>query len=130
MVSDAAASVGDDALAAMRSSVAQMSQALTDEMDSDPTITPILDLTKVKEDAKKMADMTNVVPITAATSFGQASAISAAELDRVQELVAAKAAPPVLKFEQNNTSPKALTEAEIYRQTNNQLAQAKAALGL
>jgi hypothetical protein len=29
---------------------------------------------------------------------------------------------------QNNTSPKALSSAELYRQTNNQLSRAKGAL--
>ena len=33
-----------------------------------------------------------------------------------------------VKFEQNNYSPEALTEIEIYRQTKNQLSQLKSAL--
>jgi len=35
-----------------------------------------------------------------------------------------------ISYVQNNTSPKALTPAEVYRQTNNQLSSVKSALGL
>ena len=34
------------------------------------------------------------------------------------------------RFEQNNYSPEALSDLEIYRQTRNQLSQVKDALGL
>jgi tape measure domain-containing protein len=100
------------------------------DMDVNPTITPVLDLTQVTKDAKQLSDMTNVVPIQAAVSFGSAAAISATQGAQPDGTVDPETGAKVFKFEQNNYSPEALSEAEIYRQTNNQLSQAKSALGL
>jgi len=74
-----------------------------------------------------LAALTNV---NAVASFGHASAISAERSRTEAEQVAAVAGGSIVKFEQNNFSPKALTEVEIYRQTKNQLSQAKSALAL
>ena len=101
-------------------------QTLPNEVDMDvnPTITPVLDLTQVKTEAKKLGDISTATPIRVAAEI---SAARQAQLDTdVDPEIGAK----VFKFEQNNYSPEALSEAEIYRQTSNQLSQAKSALGL
>ncbi len=93
-------------------------------MDVNPTITPVLDLTQVKQEAKKLGDISNVTPLRIAAEI---SSVRQAQLDTdVDPETGAK----VFKFEQNLYSPEALSEAEIYRQTSNQLSQAKSALGL
>jgi hypothetical protein len=100
-------------------------------IDMDPTITPVLDLSNVERDAKKLGDLTNVVPITAAASFGQASAVSQGVSAAQQASSEATAAgTPTFMFEQNNYSPEALSDVDIYRQTKNQLGQIKNALGV
>ena len=99
-------------------------------IDVNPTITPVLDLTQVKKDAKSLGDISNVTPITAALSYGAAAAISAAQAARADTDVDPETGAKVFKFEQNLYSPESLSEVEIYRQTNNQLSQAKSALGL
>jgi hypothetical protein len=71
-----------------------------------------------------------VTPITAAASYGQASLISAEQLAAQTEELAVPLGGTSVKFEQNNYSPEALTEIEIYRQTKNQLSQLKSALSL
>lgn len=100
-------------------------------VDVDPTITPILDLSQVRKEAQKLGDLTNVVPITAAASFGQASAISQERAATTAE-AAAQAEKNVtqVEFNQYNTSPESLSDTEIYRQTNNQLSQLRSVLGL
>jgi hypothetical protein len=105
---------------------------VTSVMDVEPTITPVLDLSQVQKDADKLGDLTNVVPITAAASYGQASAISDEQLaaQKVAAEQAAAATGPAFNFEQNNYSPESLSNIEIYRQTNNQLGSIKKALGL
>jgi len=94
------------------------------DMDVNPTITPVLDLTQVKQEAKKLGDISNVTPIRVAAE------ISAAREAQLNTDVDPETGAKVFKFEQTNISPVALSEAEIYRQTNNQLSQAKSALGL
>ncbi len=101
-------------------------------MDMDPVITPVLDLTNVQAEAKKLAGLTNVTPITAAASYDQAASISAAQ-EAAQTVSITSNEPPSpteIKFEQNNYSPEALSTLDIYRRTNNQLSQAKSSLGI
>jgi hypothetical protein len=125
VVTDAVAVVADDAVAAMRNSLTGISDAIAEHIDPNPTITPVLDLTDIQNGAKSLNDMLNVIPISAAASFGQASSIST---DQQAAQAAADAAQSVIKFEQNNYSPESLSSIEIYRQTKNQLAQARPVL--
>lgn len=121
-------SVGDDALAAMRDKMTTVSSLLANEIDANPTITPILDLTQVRSD---LATLSNVIPITAAASYGQAMSISAAtQISSSENADISEKLAQGLQLVQNNYSPKALSETEIYRQTSNQLSQAKSILGL
>jgi hypothetical protein len=120
LVTDAATSLADNALTAMKSTIGSISDAIDTEIDSNPVITPVLDLSQLQADARKIPD---VIPITAAASFGQASSISAARI--VSGADSSDVERPIIKFEQNNHSPKALSTIDIYRQTKNQLSQAK-----
>ena len=63
---------------------------------------------------------TNANDASAGKTANDQAAISLA--DRQQQVI------KQLNFTQNNTSPKALSEVEIYRQTKNQLSIAKGAL--
>jgi tape measure domain-containing protein len=124
LVTDAAETVADDALTAMRDSLKNIQ--LESLLNTEPVITPVLDLTAVQAGAARLAGM---VPGT--VSFGQASAISSAQLAaQNEEAVVAATGGTSVKFEQNNYSPESLTEIEIYRQTKNQLSQLKTALAL
>jgi len=124
-------STAADLVNTARSTLGRLPSALGDMMDLDPTITPVLDLSSVKRDAAKLGDLTNVVPITAAASFGQASAISTEKAAAgAEQAAAAASAGPSFNFEQNNYSPEALSEIEIYRQTRNQFSQLKSLVGI
>jgi phage-related protein len=124
-------SAADNVIDAAKSSFGNMPDLLGDVMDMEPVITPVLDLTQVEKDAQKIGDISNVVPITAAGSFGQAAATSQ-EVSAAQRAAeeAAAAGGVSFSYEQNNYSPEALSDVEIYRQTKNQLSQVKAGLGL
>ena len=136
-VASAATDVGDTAALALSDSLSNISETVSAEIDSDLTLTPVLDLSEVKKGAQfirsDLQDVGNVIPLSAAASYGQASAISAEQAAALQtqaELAAAATAPTTVEFNQYNTSPESLSDAEIYRQTNNQLSQAKRVLGL
>ncbi len=124
----AAERVGKEALTALKSS---LSTAVFDNLDAQPVITPVLDLSQVQKEATKLGDLTNVTPISAAASYGQATAISTektavdvAQADRVAQV------GPTFHYEQNNYSPEALSDVEYLRRTRNQLSQVKTGLGL
>ena len=108
-----------------KSMMSMMSNIMLDEIESNPTITPILDLTQVRDQAKALSALTNVTPIKATVSLSAASSISPVQPG---EDSAVAAGGNAFNFEQNNYSPKALSEVEIFRQTKNQLSQIKSAL--
>lgn len=130
LVGNALVSTMDTALDSMKTTMQKISDVVSTDMNTNPVITPILDLSVVRSQMGGLNALTNVTPITAAVSYGQASTISAEQLSQMEELIAAAAIGPTIKYEQNNYSPKALSEIEIYRQTKNQLSQVKSILAI
>jgi phage-related protein len=96
----------------------------------NPTITPVVDLTQVQEGANQMSDMLNAsATVTPTVSYGQASAISSSTLSADGGATDTTAQGGTsITYQQNNYSPEALSEIEIYRQTKNQLSQLRSAL--
>lgn len=120
----------DEALTAMQKSMQGISDVVTDNLDVNPVITPVLDLTTVRSQSEELAALTAPSPITAVVSTGQASAISSAQTAGQAEQTNIAPGGTSVKFEQNNYSPEALSEIEIYRQTKNSLSLIKSALAL
>jgi hypothetical protein len=118
----AATKLGEDVLSAV-------SGALADNIDVDPVISPVLDLTNLEREAGKMGDMMPTPTIAATTSLDQASRISDRAL--ALEAVAAQAVPSTtVTLNQNNYSPEPMSNIELYRQTNNQIARIKNLVGV
>ena len=122
----AAETVGSSTLDSMRAAMARVSDTLAGDIDINPTITPVLDLSQVQKDVTALNSLIASQQVLGAVSFGQATGISA-DQQSVAAHVTETPTPVVqeVKFEQNNYSPKALSATEIYRNTKNQLALAK-----
>lgn len=131
-VEKATAALGTNTLETMRRSISDMHRLLAIEPDMNPTITPVLDLSVVQKQATGLAGMlaANAISVDAAyskatnASYGYQSNVDAALAAQVQP----ESTPGSVTFIQNNNSPKALSPADIYRQTNNQLSTLKGAL--
>jgi len=92
---------------------------LTD-VNMNPVIAPVLDLTQVKKDSAKLNAMMDT-----SASYGQALTISADQQAATEASTGTDGTTPtapVVEFKQYNTSPKALSESEIYRNTKNGLS--------
>lgn len=127
----ASSAMGLAALAAMQDAFAQIVSTLESDMDFNPVITPVLDLTDIRKNMPEVESLMGDVSVPAGRSYNQASSISEGISDA--EVYANQQAgdPGVnLTFNQTNTSPESLSEVEIYRKTNNLLSQAKGALEL
>jgi hypothetical protein len=109
-----------ETLAALKASMKKSTSV--NGLNLQPVITPVLDLSQVKAASGKLAQLTDV------TAYAHASAITTQQLAK-QEADAA-ASGPQIKFEQNNYSPEALSEIDIYRNTKNQLSQLRTAFAL
>lgn len=129
-VDASAANVANAAIDSIKTTLRGMADQVATTVNATPTIKPVLDLTQVTKDAAVMSDMMDKAAVATA-SYGQAASISE------QQLLAAQAAAETptatntevnLNLTQNNTSPKALNETELYRQTKNLVSLAEEAL--
>lgn len=131
VVARASADVGETALSTLKNSLTGLSTVIPDHVDLNPVITPVLDLTALKDDANKIGDILKPPPITVNTSLDSAQNASTG-FDNFRKPGPGDdpgaAAGVTNNFTQNNYSPKALSSAEIYRQTRNQISTVKGAL--
>lgn len=126
MVSDASQNMGKAAIISMSKTISTLSDLVPKSMDINPTITPVLDLSGVKKDAGQISNMLNGQPVTPVVSYSKAANISAGysaqEITTTNQTATVTQQPAPVTFIQNNNSPKALSSADIYRQTKNQLS--------
>lgn len=124
VVESASENVGMAAINSMKKSIRGLSDILDAEMDLTPQITPVLDLSDVERDARRVGSLlASNVSIDGA--YARAASTEAAYRRNAEALTEEKAIvseTKEIKFEQHNHSPKALSRTEIYRQTKNQLS--------
>ncbi|ASR80473.1 tape measure protein [Arthrobacter phage Tribby] len=111
---------------------------LFSDLNMQPVIRPVMDLSSVKRGAAQIGGMIpNGPALTIDDTYAKASSLVEREnIARQQQIEQSNAATQqnnqpgetIVKFEQNNYSPKALSPSEIYRNTNNQLSAAKGVL--
>lgn len=128
VVAKAAEDTGLTAVEALRKSMSGFSDLITGPVDIRPTITPVLDLSSVKKNAGQLGNILHGRSISVDSAYSKASVIANAQMSVQDAAEAHTAAPSPITFNQYNNSPKALSSADIYRQTNNQLSRAKGAL--
>jgi tape measure domain-containing protein len=130
IVERSAAGIGDKAIRSLKKSMTGLPEVLSGDIDVQPRITPVLDLSSVKKDAGQIGTMLNGQSLSVQAAFAKAQNASAGYMAN-QSVTTPQVVQPSttnVSFVQNNTSPRALSSADIYRQTNNQLSVAKAAL--
>lgn len=122
----ASKSLAQSTVNAFGAAMAGASDILTDMDEFNPTITPVLDLTRVSSDAKNLAGLLGTAPMTASLSAQQARYLSASQAaaNATQEAPATSGTTE-LTFVQNNYSPEALSADDIYRSTRSQVTLAK-----
>ncbi len=131
LVVGSAQNLGDKTLSGFNAIISKVSDSLNSNLDFNPSIRPVMDLTDIQTGASQIDGMLgdktlNVAGIAARAANAVTIDPSAPEVTD-PSLQPATAAP--ITFIQNNTSPKELSRIEIYRQTKNQLLQAKGLVG-
>lgn len=116
-VAKATEDVGQGSIDAMSDAMSRVADIVNNDIDADPTIRPVVDLSNVKSGARN---------INALLSRNQAVSISASINKHSEQFENSDPvggnAGSVYNFTQNNYSPKALSRADIYRQTKNQFS--------
>jgi tape measure domain-containing protein len=128
MVTSAAENVADGALTAMQKSLSNLKNAVATDMEFAPTIRPVLDLSNVQKNSALIGGMLTPPTLKVDDSYAYASSIATSQRDSGDSTNDGSndgSSGDTYIFNQTNNSPKALTPAEIYRQTNNQLSVVK-----
>jgi hypothetical protein len=126
---NAAAELGENVIDAMASTLTGIDKVLgSDLIDFNPTITPVLDLSAVRKDASTLGALLNLRPLDVSGAAELAQMASVAYEDTRSDGSSENDEPKggdTYIFNQTNTSPKALSEEEIYRKTNNLISRKK-----
>ena len=118
LVSESAENLGMKAMDSLKNSVARISEVIDSDMDTEPTIRPVLDLSDVESKAGRLSALFNRRQAVAINS----SMSGQSEQTNQNGANPASATGNSFQFVQNNYSPKALSRVEIYRQTKNQFS--------
>lgn len=122
--------VGKDAINSMRKTIGDISKVVDENMDTNPVISPVMDLSDLKANAGELGKIMKNQEISVGLAYAQAKGAAVGYDHNREVMVAAQAPQPPgqivqeIKFEQHNNSPKALSHVEIYRQSNNLFAKA------
>lgn len=126
---DATTDMSENMIDSMGKTLSGLSSVLgSDLIDFNPTIAPVLDLTEVKKEAQSLSDILSLPEFDVSRSTNSArSANNGFESNRTDDGsdTGTDGNGNTYNFTQNNTSPKALSEAEIYRQTKNLISNTK-----
>lgn len=131
-VDKAGGDLGEKAINSMQSAIRRISDIVDGEMDAEPTIRPVLDMSDVQSGIGKMyalfdrgldvsASYDRALSAVRNTTSHTSSPGDISEDDP-------KPASNHFSFVQNNYSPKALSRKDIYRQTKNQFTAMKEAV--
>lgn len=133
IVMKASEKVGNMAVSTLKKSMSNVASLVSADMDMIPIIRPVLDLSSIKKDSGLIDGLLMPIALIPGVSYDKAASI-AVDTRSIQETMAEDAfgAPTnpgtSISFTQTNSSPAALSEVEIYRQTRNLISIMKGAL--
>lgn len=119
---------GQVAVEGLQQSLNKFGDIAISDMDLQPKIAPVIDLTEFRKGVGAINGLLTETPVVAKVSVDSANSAAAqasankAVLDEIQAL---QNTGTTVEFTQVNNSPKALSQAEIYRNTKNQLSMLK-----
>jgi tape measure domain-containing protein len=127
-VNDSVEKAGKSMLSTLSDTLANAGNVIGNNIDLQPKITPVIDLTEAKKGFGSLNDLSKKQIIAATASTASATSISASNAAAAQSAGLITPDKTNVTFNQYNTSPQSLSAATIYRQTKNQLSIAKGAL--
>ena len=114
---DASANMAQSARTGLSNAIAKMKDTISDSIDAQPTIRPVLDLSDVTAKSSRLNSL-----FSRSQALSISTGIQAAQERKLQNEGSVQSASNSYNFTQNNYSPKALSRTEIYRQTKNQFS--------
>jgi len=117
--------IGADVLSTAKLVTEKVAQVMQDMDAVEPTITPVLDLSRIQSQAAGVSDILSSGAISADLSSGHARTISLDAGTSPDVLGAAPVGAGDIVFNQTVNAPTALSVGDIYRQTKTQISIAK-----
>ena len=121
---DAAGNAGEEMANAARNGLSDVVSRIADfinsDMDTQPTIRPVLDLSEVESGTARLSTL-----FSRTRAMSISTGMNRTNSDEIQNGETAPKSGNTYTFTQNNYSPKALSRLEIYRQTKNQFSAMK-----
>lgn len=123
--------MGADAVTGLNDTFGRLADAVSGNIDMNPTIRPVFDLTDIVNGSKVIENMLGEKTINVIASANKLSTVAGTVTAQRDINSPAKVAetPAAITFTQNNYSPKALSRIDIYRQTKNQVTLLKGMVG-
>lgn len=123
-VRTAAVGVGETAMDGISSAISKVSEVINSDMDLNPVITPVIDLTNVEKGISTInGEFGKSRSLSLASAVSSKTSDLTASINGVLPNIPAQS--PTYIFNQNNYSPTALSRIDIYRQTKNQFSTLK-----
>ena len=123
----AADQMSEEVVSSASKIISAISNAINNDMDTQPVIRPVLDMSDVTNKAKRIGSIFSGNDL--ALAYGVSSGFNQVHSIKADKVVTGAQNEPQnasqINFTQNNYSPKALSRQEIYRQTRNQLSMMK-----
>lgn len=126
LAEDQSSSMAITTLDRLKEAMSGIDDYISNDVDLNPTITPVLDLSNISKNKTKLNQL-----LKGSKSIGANLAYSTAQTfdkNKTPEVQTTQSQPQNVQFVQNNYSPKALSRLEIYRQTKNQFMAYKEGL--
>lgn len=129
LVDDAMTGLGTSALSSMQDALSSASDLVNSNMNVNPTITPVIDLTEAQKGFSQLNSLSKSQLLNVSATTNKATSISATNSAAAAAAgLTSTGDTSAVTFNQYNTSPKALSATDIYRQTNNQLSKVRKAI--
>jgi tape measure domain-containing protein len=129
LVEASAESLAKTSVQAMSSALRSLADNVGPDMNLQPVITPVVDMTNIQGSAGQINKvLSGSVPIDITTSRANANAASVTGTGSTTGDVSHTTQAGDVIFNQYNSSPKALSTADLYRNTKNQLSVARTKL--
>ena len=117
---EAGSGMADAAKRGLSASVSKISDVINNDIDTQPTIKPVLDLTNIETGSRKLNVLfSRTQALSIGTSMNRTNERESLDVTNVPSR------SNTFEFVQNNYSPKSLSRIEIYRQTRNQFSAMK-----
>lgn len=143
MVQGMAIGIGDDAVLTrsatrtvtnvtrtFRDGIARALDLIEDDPNFNPTITPVLDLTRMQAESREISAMLKSTEAIRTSASFRGAQIIATTTRPVDDTASAPSGPTEVIFQQTINAPTELSAATIYRQTRNQITVAKEELSV